>query len=185
MLRFYRSKKTINSQFDLTRGHRIYSSPPKSPPSTIMPLIMSPCALDDANNLAQAHLATFAYSAPSSSKHYLKITDTSINEIAAYAIWISVPPSSPPPAHRCKPGDRDPWLLSSSELVATNNSKGSNGLYIGVRERLWSTCLYRGARVASKLRRLGLKARAVDRQCRKRVESAKMSVGSCVGLVGA
>ncbi len=136
-----------------------------------MPLIMSPCALDDANDLA---LAT---SSSSSSKLYLKITDTSTNEIAAYAIWISVP--SPPAPQRCKPVDRDPWLLSSSELVATNNS--SSGLCIGLRERLWSTCLYRGARVASKLRRLGLKARGVDRQCR---EIVRMSVGSCVGLGG-
>lgn len=120
-----------------------------------MPLIMSPCVLDDANNLAEAHLATFAYSASASSKHYLKITDTSTNEIAAYAIWISVPP----PPERCKPDEHDPWQLSSSELVNTNNSNSKSGLCIGLRERLWSTCLYRGARVASKLRRFGLKVR--------------------------
>lgn len=119
-----------------------------------MPLIMSPCVLDDANNLAEAHLATFAYSASASSKHYLKITDTSTNEIAAYAIWISVPPPE-----RCKPDEHDPWQLSSSELVNTNNSNSKSGLCIGLRERLWSTCLYRGARVASKLRRFGLKVR--------------------------
>ena len=147
------------------------------PTSAAMPLVMSPCVRDDANDLAQAHLATFAYSASHSSKLYLKITDTSTDEVAAYAIWISVPP--PPRPQRCKDDDRDPWLLSSSELVTTNNS--NRGLCIGFRERLWSTCLYRGARVASKLRRFGLKARGVDRQCRK---SVRMSVGSCVGLVG-
>ena len=38
--------------------------------------------------------------------------------------------------------------------------------------------------MASKLRQFGLKARGLDRQCRKRVESVRMSVGSCVGLVG-
>lgn len=142
---------------------------------------MSPCALDDANNLAQAHLATFAYSAPAPSKHYLKITDTSTNEIAAYAIWISLPPHS----RKCgKPADHDPWLLSSSQLVTANNNGNSSGLCIGVRERLWSSCLYRGAKAASKLRRLGLKASGVDRQCRKRVKSIRMSVGSCVELVG-
>lgn len=161
-----RSMKTPNIQFH----------------SSAMPLIMSPCVPDDANNLAQAHLATFASSASGSSKHYLKITDTSTDEIAAYAIWISVPPC-PPFLQKCKPDDRDPWLLSSSELVAASNS--NSGLCIGVRERLWSTCLYRGARVASKLRRFGLKARGVDRQCRKRAKSVRMSVGSCVGLVGA
>lgn len=150
-----------------------------------MPLIMSPCVLDDANNLAQAHLATFAYPASPCSKHYLKITDTSTNEIAAYAIWISVPPSPPPPPQRCKPDDHDPWLLSSSELVSLGNSKSKSGLCVGARERLWSSCLYRGARVASKIRRFGLKARGVDMPCRTRVKSARMSVGSCVGLVGA
>lgn len=146
-----------------------------------MPLIMTPCVPDDANNLAQAHLATFAYSTSGSSKHYLKITDTATNEIAAYAIWISVPP--PPPLQKSnRPDDRDPWLLSSSELVTASHS--NSGLCIGARERLWSTCLYRGARVASKFRRFGLKARGVDRQCRVRVKSVRMSVGSCVGLVG-
>ena len=151
-----------------------------------MPLIMSPCVPDDANHLAQAHLATFAYSASPSSKHYLKITDTSTNEIAAYAIWIPVLPYPHPP-QICRPDDYDPWLLSSSQLVNTNNSNSSSdnnnsGLCIGLRERLWSTCLYRGARVASRLRRFGLKVRGVDRQCRQRV---RMSMGSCVGPVEA
>ncbi|CAF9919965.1 MAG: hypothetical protein ALECFALPRED_001388 [Alectoria fallacina] len=143
-----------------------------------MPLIMSPCVPDDANDLAQAHLATFAFSASGPSKHYLKVTDTSTNEIAAYAIWISVPP-----LQKYKADNHDPWLLSSAELVTASNS--NSGLCIGVRERLWSTCLYRGARAASKLRQFGLKARGLDRQCRMRVESVRMSVGSCVGLVGA
>lgn len=48
--------------------------------STAMPLIMSPCFLDDANNLAQAHLATFAYSASASSKYYFKIIDTHLHQ---------------------------------------------------------------------------------------------------------
>ena len=158
--------------------------------SNIMPLVMSLCALDDANNLAQAHLATLACSAPSPSKHYLKITDTSTNEIAAYAIWISIPPIAPPPPpppQRChKLDDHDPWLLSTSQLVTSNNSNDGNkkkkqqksGLCIGLRERLWSSCLYRGARTAATLRRLGFKVKGVDRRCRERVKkSARMSVG--------
>ncbi|CAF9915579.1 hypothetical protein IMSHALPRED_002645 [Imshaugia aleurites] len=136
-----------------------------------MPLIMSPCVPSDATKLAQVHLATFAHSASPASKHYLKITDTATNEIAAYAIWISVPHCPPPAPQRCKPDDHDhdPWLLSSSQLVTRNSSDGNHGLCIGVKERFWSGCLYRGARVASKLRRFGLKARGADRRCRGRV----------------
>ena len=142
----------------------VCSSPSQPLPPTTMPLIMSPCAQDDTNDLAQAHLATFAYSAPSPSKHYLKVTDTSTNESAAYAIWISLPPSH----ERNNPADHDPWLLSSSQLVTTDNDGGNSGLCIGIRERLWSSCLYRGARAASKFRRFGLKVKGVDRLCRRR-----------------
>ena len=135
-----------------------------------MALIMSSCAMEDATDLAQAHLATFAYSAPTSSKYYLKITDSSTNKIAAYAIWISVPPN--PQMYRLT--DRDPWLLSSSQLVTINGNGNNNGLCIGVRERLWSDCLYRGARAASKLRRFRLKVRGVDTQC---IFKVRMSEG--------
>lgn len=145
-----------------------------------MPLVMSPCAVDDTNNLAQAHLATFAYSAPPPSKYYLKITDTSTNEIAAYAIWISLPATPP---QRCyNIDDQDPWLLSSSQLMTTDNNGKNSGLCIGLRERLWSSCLYRGARAAAKVRRFGFRARGVDKRCRERAKSVGMSVGSCVRL---
>lgn len=140
-----------------------------------MPLIMSPCAQDEASTLAHAHhLATFIRSSSSSSTpskhhHYLKVTDTSTNEVAAYAIWISLYPRPRLPPQRCyyyyyynnnnktpNVHDRDPWRLSLSQLATTaytNDEK--SGLYIGIRERLWSGCLYRVARAASTIRRFG------------------------------
>ena len=171
-------RSNLPSHSRLARSRRSDTTNFRSPISTAMPLIMSPCAPDESNDLIQAQFATCGYSASPPSKHYVKVTDTATDEIAAYAIWISLPA----PPQRChKPVDRDPWLLSSSQLATASN--GNNcGLCIGVRERLWSSCLYRGARVASNFRRLGLRVKGVDKQCRVRV---RMSVGSCIGLVGA
>lgn len=163
-----------------------------------MPLIMSPCAQDEASTLAHTHhLATSIHSlsssTPSKHHHYLKVTNTSTNEITAYAIWISLTPPPPrPPPRRCyyhynineppNVHDHDPWRLSLSQLATTAYTNDDNsGLYIGMKERLWSGCLYRAARAASQIRRFGFGLRAG--QCgRVAIGGGCCCVGGFVGV---
>ena len=126
---------------------------PHQTPQTVPTLLLAPLSPTETSSLVHAHhIATS--SPPFPTKQYLKITDTTTNEIIAYLIWVSLPPC-PPSYQRYHDNDpNDPW-----QLVTGTKNNDSGGLSIGTKERLCSNFLYHGVRVASKIRRLRLGSR--------------------------